>query len=79
MAAKVTIEKLALCYGVSQQTLRAWRHRTGLKTRDFLDPCKVSGALVETAVNHSPRLEKLCDPQTRKLIVERIQLIIKSS
>lgn len=76
MAAKVTIEKLAECYGTTPQTLRAWRHRTGLETRDFLDVCKVSGALVDSAKNCSPRLEKLCTPETRKLITERINLII---
>lgn len=74
----LTLDQLGVCYGISGATLRIWRKRTGLTVKDLHDPAKLAARLLATARNHSPRLERLCDPFIQTMITEKIAIYINN-
>ena len=74
----LTIDQLAVCYGICSATMRSWRKRAQLSTADLHDPAKLAARLLATARNHSPRLERLCDPYIQSVIIEKIEIYTRN-
>ncbi len=65
------LERIAMAYGVSCNTLREWKKR-GVTTKDLLDPHTLGPKLRASAKNDSPRIRLLEDQATCGQITFRL-------
>jgi uncharacterized protein YjcR len=63
---------IANAYGISPTTIYQWKKRAGIELQDFCNPSLVAEKLAQSAINRSPRLEKLTDKKTQIAISFRL-------
>jgi uncharacterized protein YjcR len=63
---------IANAYGISPTTIYQWKKRAGIELEDFSDPSLVAKKLAHSAINRSPRLEKLTEKKTQLAISFRL-------
>jgi transposase-like protein len=71
---RLTIERIALAYGVSQMTIYEWIKCRGVVLQDFATPRTVVEKLRKTASRNSPRLTLLEKIQTQLAIIFRLSI-----
>jgi transposase-like protein len=68
----MTIDQVSRAYGITSRTVHTWRKRAGIELQDFCNPSLVAEKLAQSAINRSPRLEKLTDQKTQLAISFRL-------
>ena len=70
----MTIDQVSRAYGITSRTVHTWRKRAGIELQDFCNPSLVAEKLAKSAINRSPRLEKLTDQKTQLAICFRLSV-----